>query len=63
MKGKLSKVKMTIDIFIVIVAIMIPILSGIFLVNPMPRSVFVLLKVRNLTVLPYDIDKVTLFLP
>ena len=52
MKGKLSKVKMTIDISVVIVAILIPVLSGIFLVNPMPRSVFVLLKVRNLTVLP-----------
>ena len=61
-KMKFSKVKTIIDLLILIVAILIPVLSGIFLVNPMPRSVFVLLKVRNLTVLSYDIDKVTLFL-
>ena len=59
MKGKLSKVKTTIDLFIVIVAILVPVLSGIFLINPGPRSVFVFLKVRNLIGWSCDIDKVT----
>ena len=47
-KMKFSKVKTIIDLLIVIVAILIPVLSGIFLVNSVPRSVFVFLKVRNL---------------
>ena len=61
-KMKFSKVKTIIDLLILIVAILIPVLSGIFLVNPVPRSVFVFLKVRNLIAWPYDIDKVTSFL-